>query len=205
MLDSITSLFVTLSPGWLYLALFACAYAENIIPPIPGDTVTVFAAYLVGRSQQRFAEVFIATTMGSVAGFMTLYAIGRWIPQDYLTRRKLRFLPAGKFEKADAWFQRWGLWVVLANRFLSGVRSVISVAAGVYRLPWPRVCALCGLSCAVWNGLLIYAGFLLGSNWRRVEALIAQYNRILLAALLLGLLFWLLRSRLAKIRHGRQR
>jgi len=191
MLDAMTDYFVTLSPAWLYLALFSSAYLENIIPLLPGDTVTVFAAYLVGRSQERFAGVLISTTAGSLAGFMTLYALGRLIHRDYFIRRDFRFLPAAQFIKAGKWFERYGLWMILVNRFFSGVRAVISLLAGLYRLPWPRVLLLAGIGCAAWNGLLLYAGFTLGANWKRVGTILAQYNRILLVVAATLLLAWL--------------
>jgi membrane protein DedA with SNARE-associated domain len=193
MLDSLTDFFVTLSPGWLFLALFVSSYIENIVPPIPGDTVTVFAAYLVGRSQARLAEVLLSTTAGSIAGFMTLYALGRRLGPDYFVRRNYRLLPAEKFKKTGEWFRRYGLWVVLLNRFFSGIRSIISVVTGIYRLPWPHVLALSGIGCAVWNGLLIFAGYELGSNWKAVEDVLRQYNRALLFAALGLLAFWLIR------------
>ena len=195
MLESITSYVVSLSPVWFYAVLSLSAFVENVVPPIPGDTVTVFAAYVVGRTQQGFLGVFISTTLGSAAGFMTLYMLGRWIPKDYFVHRDYRFLPASSFLAAERWFQRHGYWIVLANRFLSGIRSVISIVCGIYRLPWPRVLGLSLLGCAAWNLLLIYAGYLLGANWRLIDRILGDYSRLMLvlAGLLVGA--WLLRKR----------
>ena len=196
MLDSITSYFVGLDPGYLCLALFLCAYVENIFPPIPGDTVTVFAAYLLGRSNHSAAGVLIATTAGSSAGFITYYALGRLIHPEYFSRKNFRFLPASSIERAGNWFRRYGYWIVLLNRFFSGVRSVISIVTGMSRLPWLRVFILSAIGCAVWNGLLIWAGYLLGENWSLIIPILAQYNRVLIImAALLGA-FWLLRRRI---------
>lgn len=196
MLDNITAYFTSLSPAWLYVALFFSAYVENICPPIPGDTVTVFAAYIVGRSQQRFAGVFIATTLGSVAGFMTYYGIGRLVHPEYFIRRNFRFLPASNFENAGKWFRRYGNWVILLNRFLSGIRSVISIVCGLYRLPWFTVLILCLIGCSVWNLLLIWAGYLLGSNWKMIDEIFTQYNRVLLGVIVLGAIAAIVRRKL---------
>ncbi len=200
MLDALTDYIATLSPGWFYLALFASAYVENIFPPIPADTVTVFAAYVVGRSRERALGVFFATTAGSLAGFMTYYALGRLIHPDYFLRKDFKFLPAAQFRKAGVWFERHGLWVVLFNRFFSGIRAVVSLVSGLYRLPWLRVLAAAGIGCSVWNGLLIWAGYALGVNWKAVEAIFARYNRVVVvfAVLLAGA--WLLRRRLTRPR-----
>jgi len=195
MLDAITNSFAALDPAWLYAALFLAAYVENVLPPIPGDTVVVFAAWLVGRTSHDFWPVFLATTAGSEAGFMTLYALGRLIDPDFFARRKFRLLPPESFALARQWFERWGYWVVILNRFLSGVRSVVSVVCGMYRLSWIRVLVLSTAGCAVWNGLLIGAGFLLGSNWKAIEGIFRRYNQILLAGAALALVVWWLRAR----------
>lgn len=200
MLDVLTDYITTLRPGWFYLALFASAYIENIFPPIPADTVTVFAAYLVGRSQQGAVEVFFATTAGSLAGFMTYYALGRLIHPDYFIRKNFRFLPAAQFRKAGVWFERYGLWVVLFNRFFSGIRAAVSLVSGLYRLPWPRVLAAAGLGCSVWNGLLIWAGYALGANWKAVEPLLARYNKVVLILAAVLAAAWLLLRRLRRSR-----
>ncbi len=195
MLEAITNYVASLSPVWFYTALAISAFLENVVPPIPGDTVTVFGAYVVGRTQQGFLGVFISTTIGSVAGFMALYALGRWIPEDYFVRRNFKLLPASSFLAAERWFQRHGYWMVLANRFLSGIRSVISIVCGLYRLPWPRVLGLSLLGCAAWNMLLIYAGYLLGANWRAIDRILGDYSRVMLVLLVLLVCAWALMKR----------
>ncbi len=195
MLDNLTAYITALSPAWFYVALFVSAYLENICPPIPGDTVTVFAAYIVGRSQQRFAGVFVATTLGSVAGFMTYYGIGRLVQPEYFTRKNFRLFPASSFESAGRWFRRYGNWVILLNRFLSGIRSVVSIVCGLYRLPWLTVLVLCAIGCGIWNLLLIWAGYLLGSNWKMIEEVFVQYNRVLLCAIVLAVITVLVRRK----------
>lgn len=197
MIDAVTNYFASLSPGWLYLALFLSAYIENIFPPIPGDTVVVFGAYIVGRSQMHFWGVFLSTTLGSVAGFMTYYVLGRRIGQDYFIRKNFRFLPAASFSKAGQWYQRYGYWMVAGNRFLSGIRSVISIVTGIYRLPWLRVMILAAVSCALWNGLLIWAGYLLGANWKLIEEILRQYSRAIATITILVGGTWLIRKRLS--------
>ncbi len=198
MLESLTNYAASLSPSWFYGFLFLSAYVENIFPPVPGDTVTVFAAYLVGRGHRGFGGVFAATTLGSTAGFMTYYWLGRLIPQEYFARRNFRFLPASSFNAAARWFQKYGYWVVLMNRFMSGARGVISIVCGLYRLPWAAVLVLATFGCAAWNAILIYAGFLAGANWMMVDRLLRDYSRILLAVGIILVVGWVLRRRLVR-------
>ncbi|MGD0309202.1 MAG: DedA family protein [Acidobacteriota bacterium] len=200
MIDSITHYLVGLNPLWLYVALFLCAYIENIVPPIPGDTVTVFAGYLLGRTDRSAAGILISTTLGSTAGFMTYYTVGRLIHPEYFARKNFRFFPASQIELAKKWFLRYGSWVILLNRFFSGIRSVISIVTGLCRLPWLRVLLLSGMGCVVWNALLIWAGYQLGENWTSVSGFLATYNRVLaiLAIVLAGV--WLLRRQVSRAR-----
>ncbi|NWG14209.1 MAG: DedA family protein [Acidobacteria bacterium] len=191
MLESLTSYVAALSPGWFYFVLVVSAFVENVVPPIPGDTVTVFAAYVVGRSRRGILGVFLATTLGSAAGFMSLYVLGRLIQREYFIRRDFRLLRASSFLAAERWFQRHGYWIVVANRFFAGFRSVVSIVCGVYRLPWVHVLVLSCLGCAVWNLMLIWAGYLLGANWMAVDRALGQYSRIVIAIMVLGAGLWL--------------
>jgi membrane protein DedA with SNARE-associated domain len=189
-----------LSPLALYLILFLSAYVENVLPPIPGDTVTIFGAYLVGIGRLDFTLVLASTTAGSLFGFMTLYAIGYRFGREFIERKNYRFFPREKIIKTEAWFRKYGSLVILGNRFLSGVRSVISISSGIARMPWLRVGAFALISSTVWNALLITAGYFLGVNWQMVNRLIGKYNLyagILIGILLLAWLFgrWLSRSR----------
>lgn len=196
MLDWLTQYVGSLSPVWLYVVLFASAYLENVFPPVPGDTVTVFAAYLVGRADRSFIGAFMCTTLGSLAGFMTYYALGRLIPQEFFLQRNIRFLPASSFATATSWFQKYGYWVVVLNRFFSGARGVISILCGMSRLPWFPVLLLSAAGCAIWNGILMYAGYAAGSNWAVVDRLLRDYSRIFFFTALTTIVLWLCVRRL---------
>jgi membrane protein DedA with SNARE-associated domain len=198
MLDTLTEYVAGLDPFWFYIALFASSYVENVFPPVPGDTVTVFAAYVAGRSDRSLTAVFLATTLGGVAGFMTYYVIGRLIHPDYLAEKNYSFLPASSLEAAGNWFHHYGYWIVLFNRFFSGVRSMISIVCGMYELPWPRILVLAGISSAFWNVLLIGAGYILGSNWKMIEQILRSYTGLIMVVALTAALVWLVRRRLSK-------
>jgi membrane protein DedA with SNARE-associated domain len=196
MLESIVNWVSSLSAGWYYLALFVSAFFENIFPPLPGDTVAVFAAYLAGRNQGNFLGVFISTDLGSILGFMTYYLIGRLIHPEYFERKSFRFLPAAQIRKAGNWFRRYGYWIILFNRFLSGARSVISIVSGMSRLPWMRVLIVATIGCSIWNVLLIWAGYVLGTNWRMIQQILEHYSHVLLVLAVAAVVIWFLRKRL---------
>ena len=187
-LDSLLAALSDVDPLWAYGILLLSAFLENIVPPIPGDTVVVFSAYLVGRGLLDIGPVFLATCVGGTAGFLAMYYLGYSRGRAFFAGRR----GTAKLAQAERWLSRYGVALILGNRFLSGIRSVIAIGAGIGRMPWPTV-VLCGaIGMAVWNGLLLYAGVLVGENWEQVTELLAQYNRLLVGILCLvgAVLLW---------------
>ncbi len=181
MFEFLENLFSQISPAMAYLILGVSAYTENVVPPIPGDTVVILGAYLVSTGQLDFWGVYISTTIGSVAGFVTMYYIGRKFGRSFIYKKsRSRIFKEEDIRKTEIWFGKWGYWVIAANRFLSGTRSIISLFAGLFHLNVLLVVALSIVSAAIWNGLLIFAGMLVGKNWEIISDIISQYNKILI-------------------------
>ncbi len=166
-----------------YGLLFLSAIGENLLPPIPGDTVTLIGAYFVGRGHLNYWGVLISTTLGSVAGFMTLFLISYWLGWGFFEKRSIRWLKKSRLEKADRWLQKYGYTLILANRFLSGVRSVISISAGLAKLNILKVALLSTLSSLLWNAAIIYAGAFIGKSWEEILKYINAYNKFVLSGL----------------------
>ena len=198
-----------LPPPWAYAVLALSAFLENVLPPVPGDTVVLFSAYLAGRGVLAWIPVYAATCLGGTAGFLVMFAIGRSQGRGLLQGGgwRARVFPKRRLQRAAAWLQRYGAWLVLGNRFLSGVRSVIALSAGLGGLGWLPVAGLGFLSMALWNGLLLYGGMALGENWDRVSELLTRYNRwvtalLAVAAVVMGVRVWLGRRSIIDNRSG---
>lgn len=172
---------------WIYIFLFFGAYVENLIPPVPGDTVVVFGAYLVGIGTLRFDLALLTTTFGSIAGFMTMYGFGKIFGRKIVDSAHWRFFSSTEFEKIELWFEKYGFKIVAANRFFSGARAVVALFAGVAKLNIKKVFILAFLSCFIWNTILVYAGSKVGENWEIIIDVIRKYN-IAMIALLVSLL-----------------
>lgn len=193
MIDFFIDLISTRGPLIAYCMLFVSAFVENIFPPIPGDTVTLFGAYLVGRGELHCIPVFVATVSGSFASFMVIYYLGLKKGRGFFTRKKDSSRSGQQLEKVERWFQRYGPKVILANRFLSGVRSVIALAAGVGNMPAKKVALFSLISIVVWNGLIITAGLVVGANWQAVKTVLSTYSKAVLILFLICITILIIR------------
>lgn len=164
-------------PSWgVVVAAFAITYLENVLPPSPSDVLLVFIGTLVGVGSAGFGLTLLGATAGSVAGFYTMFVIGRIFGDRIMQSRIAKLFPLDALVRAEQWFQRWGYYVIVVNRFMSGTRSVISLFAGMSHLEPRRTTVLCAVSALVWNSLLLYAGTALGRNWRVVESYFHTYG-----------------------------
>ena len=177
----------SLPPFSIYLVFFLVAYIENVIPPIPGDVLVAFGGYLAAESVIGLVPVLLLTTVASVLGFMSMYWIGsRWGTQIQNKQRRfwlLRFIPLKYLNKVRDWMQRWGMGVVLANRFLAGTRSVISLTAGLSHTRISSTIISSFVSSILWNGILLGFGWIVHENWRLIGEYLSIYGKIILGGI----------------------
>jgi membrane protein DedA with SNARE-associated domain len=165
--------------GFAFLCLSACI--EYLFPPFPGDTITVFGAFLVARRGWSAPGVFGAVTLGSAIGCMIDYAFGRWLgkTEERWARGRLgRFRP--QIDSLVEKFSRHGALYIAINRFIPSLRGLFFIAAGMARLRWWVVLAYGTLSALLWNALLLLLGVTVGESWDRLVSLFETY----------GLAFW---------------
>lgn len=174
------------------LVLFGCAAIEYVFPPFPGDTVTVLGGVYAVRGEQPVALVFGAVMAGSLAGAGIDWVAGRWLARRLAAgrRKPSRWI---SLEQLAAWEERFrqrGNYWLLANRFFPGIRGPIFLAAGISGMPLAKVLLLGGASALLWNALLFAAGYAVGGQAERLQALVATYSAVawgLLGAIVLGL------------------
>jgi membrane protein DedA with SNARE-associated domain len=162
-----------------YAGLIAVMIVENLFPPIPSEVVLPLAGYEVSRGELTFVATVAAATLGSLVGALILYAIGRWGGRPAIDRwgKRLRVGPQ-QIDRAEAWFTRWGDWVVFGARLVPGARSVVSIPAGTMRMGLTRFTILTTLGSALWNAILIGAGWALGDNWESMTGWVGSASKV---------------------------
>ena len=176
--------------------------AENLFPPIPSELVLPLAGFFVGRGELTFVSALVASTLGSVAGALVLYALGRHGGRPLILRygRVLR-VKEKDLDRAEGWFESYGDSIVLFARVVPLARSVVSIPAGTLDMPLLRFTLLTTLGSAAWNALLIGAGWTPGNNWTRVSDIVGQYSNVVLVLTLVAVA--ILSGRWAYVRRQR--
>ncbi|MBP7460892.1 MAG: DedA family protein [Candidatus Delongbacteria bacterium] len=183
----------------VFLLLFVAAYLENIIPPLPGDAMVILGAYLVGQGQFSLTYAVFFATAGSFGGFITYYYLGYRYGDRILNWKWMRRLKLDDSRtRISQWLERYGIYLILMNRFLSGARSAISLMTGIFKYrPLPvMISALIGS--LIWNGILISAVIGLQMKQSAILDLIRRYNLvvgIIISAILIILMARWIRHR----------
>ncbi|RHX86773.1 DedA family protein [Leptospira stimsonii] len=189
-------------PVFVWLFFVFSNFAENIFPPWPGDTITVFGGFLVARNLESFGWIALvsSTFFGNLLGAWVMYRFGNvflhWVKKkDFPFKDSL--YDEESIEKTMAWFHRNSIAVVLFSRFSAGIRFFVSIVAGMVKMN-PLVFFGCfAIAVFLWCGILIFSGFYLGAHWEAVLGFLEIYNRIIVGLLILFAIgfFWYRRRR----------
>lgn len=158
-----------------YLGIFLLMLVEAVFPPIPSELIIPFAGFSVINGELNFIGVVAAASLGSVAGMIPWYLAGRLFGLGRVRSLADRYgrwftLNADEIDLAAGWFKRFGPAIVLFGRLLPIIRTLISVPAGLARMPPPLFFAASLVGIVVWNTLLAGAGYLLAGHYHIVEA-----------------------------------
>lgn len=179
----------SISPESILIITFIFQYLENIFPPSPSDVILLFVGSLSGIGLVDFFLLYFIATAGSTLGFFTMFIVGKFFGEKIIDQGKVKYISKEKIEKARLWFNRWGYWLVVGNRFLSGTRAIVSFFSGIAELSTYKSIILAGISASLWNLIILYLGFSLGKNWHLAVFYIELYWRLVLAIIFLVLIF----------------
>jgi membrane protein DedA with SNARE-associated domain len=194
MVEYIDQLISSLGPlGLLVLGL--AAMLEYIVPPFPGDTVTLLGGVYAVRGTQPWPLVFLVVTAGSVAGAAINYQVGRWLARRFDAHPGKSYfgITHARLEEVQARMRRNGPWLLLANRFIPGIRGLIFVAAGAAEMPRFNALLLGALSAMAHTGLVLGLGAAVGGNLERLTALVSRYQWAVIGLVVVGVIAVLVR------------
>ena len=154
---------------WGYLSLFALMALESASLPVPSEVVLPLAGYFVYLGTMNFWLAIAVSTLASIAGALVDYYLAIWLGRPFVVELlKVIRLHKGALDRAEAWFEKFGQWTVFAARFVPGLRTIISLPAGLFRLDVWRFVAMTLAGCFAWSVVLVYAGLLAGQSGQQV-------------------------------------
>lgn len=183
--------------------VFLLTLLETVFPPIPSELIMPLAGYLASRGDMSLTGAILGGTLGSVAGALVLY----WVGRKYGRRRLLEFadrhgrwltLSRNDLERAGEWFAKHGTWAVFICRLIPGLRSLISIPAGIQRMSLWTFLLVTALGSALWTALLVYLGYVLGRNFEQVGEYVGVISEIVIGLIVVMYLWRVVRQKGAK-------
>ena len=164
-----------------HLAVALLMFAENVFPPIPSEVVMPVAGIAAGRGDMSVPMVILCGTVGAVAGQSLWFWVALRVGPERvkgLASRHGRWLTVSpdKIESLCRWFEKHGAKAVLLGRMVPGIRTLISIPAGLAQMSWGRFLLYSTIGSTGWTGMLATAGYALGERHEQITRLVGPIS-----------------------------
>ncbi len=161
---------------------------ENIFPPLPSEIILPLAGFTASQGTLGLFEVIIWTTIGSIVGAIVLYYLGNLLGRDRIRHfaTKIPLMKISDIDKAENWFTKHENKAVFFGRMIPVVRSLISIPAGIEKMPIKIFIIYTAAGSLIWNSTLIFAGYLLGEQWQLVEKYVKFLQYIVIVVIVIA-------------------
>lgn len=183
-----------------YLGIGFLMFAENLFPPIPSELIMPLAGFTVSKGQMNFQYAVLAGVIGTLLGTLLWYYGGLFIGEKRIGELADRYgkwigVTGNDIDKVNRWFYRHGTKAVLFGRLVPGIRTLISLPAGISGMRLMPFLVYSTIGTTIWTFALTYAGYVLGDNYELVDEYLAPVSKVVLAILLIVFIIWLVRRR----------
>jgi membrane protein DedA with SNARE-associated domain len=177
-----------------YFGIVFLMFVENVFPPIPSEFIMPLAGFMVAQDKLSLVGIIIAGTAGATLGALPLYYLGAKLGEEKLKNFAERHgkwltLSPKDVERANRWFDRHGGKAVFFCRLVPGIRSFISIPAGINKMNLISFLFYTLIGSAIWTSFLAYAGYFMGSNFREIEEYLDIFTYIVFGSII-ALYLW---------------
>ena len=176
-----------------YFGLFILMALESMVAPVPSEVAMPFAGYLALQGKFNFWIAVLVSSLGSVFGSLLSYYVGVCGGRPFVLKfGKYLLLEEEHLQWTEKWFKKQGEKTIFISRFVPVVRHLISIPAGIAKMHMRKFLVYTFAGAAIWNLILLYAGFKLGEHWDKIH----QYSReldiifVIAVALFLAYFVW---------------
>ena len=181
-----------------YLTICFAMFLENIIPPIPSEIIMPLGGFLVYQEKLNFYIVVFWGLLGTILGSLPWYYLGRLVNEKRISNfldKKGRYLGISPYDliRSKKWFEKYGVSLVFWGRLVPGIRTLISVPAGIELMPLRKFLIWTTLGSLIWVVLLTYAGYLFGENYPIIEIYLNKIKYVVKPILILIFLYFVIK------------
>ena len=174
-----------------YFGIFLLIMLENVFPPIPSEVILTVGGFMTTTTTMTIPGVILASTAGSVVGAAVLYGVGLLLDVERLEKIIDKYgswlrVKKQDIHKADAWFDRFGIWTVFFGRLIPLVRSLISIPAGMSNMKFWLFISFTTLGTLLWNTVLVFVGEAVGENREQIMRQLELYSNLVYALIVVG-------------------
>ena len=189
---------VETNPYIAYLVISFAMFLENLIPPIPSEIIMPLGGFFVYKGDLNFYILIISGLIGTVIGALPWYFLGKLLNEKKLANfidRKGKFVGISlkDLDKSRIWFDKYGVMLVFWGRLIPGIRTLISVPAGIELMPINKFLIWTSLGSLIWVIFLTSAGYLFGENYAIIELYVDNFKVILKPIFVILILYLLIR------------
>ena len=186
------------NPNVAYLVICIAMFLENIIPPIPSEIIMPLGGFFVYQGDLNFYILVLFGLIGTVLGALPWYYLGSFLNEKKLAKvveSKGKFLgiTSKDFNKSKLWFDKYGVSLVFWGRLIPGIRTLISVPAGIELMPLKKFLVWTTLGSLIWVVLLSLSGYIFGENYKIIETYIDNLKVFIKPLLLITFIFFILK------------
>lgn len=186
-----------------YFGIIFAMFAENVFPPIPSEVIMPAAGFAVAKGDLSLILVILAGTLGCVLGALPLYYLGSLFSEERLvvfTKKygKYVFVKPDDILASSRWFDKHGKKAIFIGRMVPGIRSLISIPAGMNKMPMLSFVVLTALGSSIWITVLALAGYHFGNNYEIIETTLAPYSKIFLVLAMVIIIGCFVKRRISK-------
>ena len=201
-MNQISEWILTIMAKFGYFGIVFAMFAENIFPPIPSEVIMPAAGFAASKGDLNLIIVILAGTLGATLGALPLYYLGSLFDKERLMTfaekyGKYVFIKPNDISATNDWFDNHGKKAVFFGRMVPGIRSFISIPAGMNKMSLLPFLTLTALGSSIWTTVLTLAGYYLGENYQVVETTLAPYSQILSVLVVAIIIGWFIKHRLS--------
>lgn len=184
MLEQLAHIIIQYIEATTYVGIFILMALESALIPIPSEITMPFSGFLASTGKLSLVAVILVGTLANLVGSYIAYYLGYFINEKTLLKLvkkygKFILVSEHEYEKANSWFVKYGDKIIFISRLLPGIRTVISLPAGVFKMDIKKFTLYTTVGCLIWSSLLAYFGFILGENWQSLETYYRKFEIVI--------------------------